>query len=106
MKRKNIFVAAIVIIILISLTIIGVIRKNTAYENLKKDGTVVVATVISSSGGRGAFEIHVQYQYNGKTILNSIGTYRPDTLKTNRKIWLLISEQHPEGYVYSLGLVK
>ena len=71
-----------------------------------KDSTIVIATVKDVSGGRGAFTIDVDYNYNGKGISSNFGIYNIDSLKAGKKIRIFISKEYPDKYIQYIGIAK
>jgi hypothetical protein len=73
--------------------------KSTALKNV-----IVIATVSKLSVTKGDVEVDVQYNYQGKVLSNSFHTANNDSLKTNGKVRLLISQQNPGKDVKYIGI--
>ena len=101
-KKYTILIFAIFTIVVAAITIINQKKENQELKN----GIVVIATVKYTDGGRGAINVHVQYEHNGKIINNVFGTYNTDSFKINGKVRLLISRDSLGKDVKYIGVVK
>jgi len=97
------------IIILVLIIVLGIVYKLNQIKKRTealKNSTIVIATIKDIGGGRGTFNVKVEYNYNGKNLESEINTYNLDSLKRNVRVNLLISKQYPEEYIKYIGVAK
>ena len=90
------------VIILLSI-IYSVVNHEKRNDELKKS-TLVIATIKSIEDTRGAFNVTVEYEYNGKALSGVFGIYNTDSLKVNEKIRISISKKFPDKYIKYIGV--
>ena len=103
MKRR--YLAILAVLVLAFFIIRNYYQSLDRFAALK-NSSVVIATVRDISGGRGAFTIDIDYNYNGKGISNNFGTYDTDSLKAGKRIRVLVSKEYPDKYIHYIGVAK
>ncbi len=76
-------------------------NKSTSSKNV-----IVIATVRKLIDTNGYVKVDVEYNYEGKVLNNSFRVASADSLKTNKKVRLLVSQGNPDKDVKYIGVAK